>query len=110
MPNHYNEFEILEWKHVREMVHNSNLELANIIDKISPSKDYPLIKASYSFGDFIISEGQTFMPYKGKHVALHSEEGLKLTKNYMSNISIPLFLVLKNSCEVFVNSNDRTIP
>jgi hypothetical protein len=99
------------WEDVREDVRKVNPELAKIIDRINPDKHYPLIKASYRFGDLIVKDGIPQLPAKnGELVPLMDASVRKNVKDQLSYSSIPLFLTLKNANEVFINSSGRTIP
>ena len=74
----------LDWKDVRQSVEQVNPALAKIVNNISPNNRYKLIKATYSFGDLIIKEGQLCLPIDDKK--------LYAQLNYSS---IPLSLLLK---------------
>lgn len=104
-------FKILKWEDVRTSVKKVNPELAEIIDRINPDKRYPLIKASYRFGDLIVKDGVTQLPDKnGTLLPLTDPSIRKNIKEQLSYSAIPLFLTLKNANEVFINSASRAIP
>jgi len=104
-------FKKIYWKDVRDEVRVINPKLAEIIDKISPDKNYPLIKASYRFGDLIVNNGTAFLPDKnGDLLSIKDPVITNVLKNQLSYSPIPLFLTLKNASEVFINSSFRAIP
>jgi hypothetical protein len=104
-------FTKVTWEDVREEVMNVNPELANIIDQISPNKKYFLIKASYCFGDLIVKDGITQFPIADDNLLPASDKRIQsLINDSLSYSPIPLFLILKNACEVFIESPLRTVP
>jgi len=101
----------MEWQDVRQEVKAVNSELAAIIDKLSPTKRYKLIKASYNFGDLILKDGIAHLPsttgIPSSITDLNSDAKLKSNLSYSS---IPLFLTLKNANEVFIDTGSRIVP
>lgn len=101
----------LTWSEIREEVVAVNAELALIIDKISPDKHFKLIKASYSYGDYILKEGVACLPNEKGQVLPYTESCFnEKLKEALSYSSIPLFLTLKKSSEVFIDTGFRIIP
>lgn len=102
----------LTWKQVRKDVKKVNPELARIIDFLSPSDDYWLLKAVYPYGGKVMQKSLLSLPNgKGDIVPITDEtidpeirEGLKY--NLCSN---PLSLVLKNSFEIYLPLKDRVL-
>ena len=103
-------YQFINWQDIRNRVIKINRELAAIIDKISPNKHYPLILASYRFGDLIIKNGLLHLPKFSKLIPLNSAELESKLVKFLSYAKIPLTLLLNNACEIFVESNERTIP
>ena len=98
------------WQDIREKVRILNPEFADIIDKINPDKNYPLIQASYNFGDLIIKDGETFLPTEKGLISLNDPNQPKVIGKELAYTSIPLFLTLENSNEVYIHSDERAIP
>jgi hypothetical protein len=107
----YRELIELTWEEARLEFAKINPELTTIIDRISPSKHYKLVKASYAFGDLIINKGTVYLPDEKKSLSplsdltTHSNIKSKLTYS-----TIPLFLTLKKANEVFIDTGSRIIP
>ncbi len=102
-------FELLSWEEIRKEVKGANSELARIIDNINPPKNLSLVKANYFFGDLIVNDGATFLR-KDKHTLLTTTEVSKSLDLDLSYSPIPLFLSLKKSNEVFIDTGSRIIP
>jgi hypothetical protein len=101
----------LTWADAREDVTKVDRALGEIIDKISPNKNYPLFKVTYSFGDLVVKNGSLQLPQEKGHLLPLIDAGLDTkTKNKLTYSSIPLFLTLKNCHEVFLDTSDRIIP
>jgi hypothetical protein len=100
------------WEDVRLDVKKVNSKLAELIDKINPDKRYKLIKATYAFGDSVIKNGIPCIPVvKGKPPLPITDANVPQNiKNKLAYSNIPLFLTLKNSNEVFVDTGTRIIP
>lgn len=101
----------VEWQDIRTEVKRVNKPFADIIDKLSLNKRYKLIKATYKFGDLIIKDGVTYLP--GAMNSISSINDLKTdakVKNKLLYSPIPLLLILKRSCEVFIDKGARVIP
>lgn len=104
--------EELSWKQVREDVRQVAPELANIIDKISPDDSYKFIIATYAYGDLVVENGVACLPDQhGKIIPItnSSFNNNPLAKK-LAYSSIPLFLTLEKSNEVFINTGTRIIP
>lgn len=107
MPKINSVIETLTWKEARKQVFAVNKPLAKVIDEIDPSNKYKLIKASYSYGDLIVQNGETYLPTSPDEIVPISsnkiDSKLQAQLNYNS---IPLALIINKSCEVFVGAND----
>ena len=104
-------FQKLYWEDVRDQVRSVNPQLAGIIDNINPGKDYPLVKASYRFGDLIVEDGHANLPTQdGTLLPATDVYFQKQLKDQLTYSPIPVFLTLKNANELFVNTSSRAIP
>lgn len=98
------------WQDIRSQVVSVNPTLANIIDAIDPSNKLKFIAASYLFGDIFINNGLPYLPNKNRLLPLTHEDIPVEIRKELSYAQIPLFLTLKKDCEVFIDTNSRTIP
>jgi len=104
-------FKEVFWENIRDKVRSINLQLFNIIERISPDKRYPLIKADYNFGNMIVKDGIASIPNdEGVLTAITHPNFPSKIKEQLSYSPIPLFLVLENASEVFVETTSRVIP
>ena len=110
MDNNHLYFQSLNWEDVRDEVMAVNPELASIIDAISPDKRYPFVKARYRFGDLIVKNGETFLPSPEGPLSIKAENLQQAIKDQLAYSAIPLFLILKNANEVFINLSTRPVP
>lgn len=113
MSNRDNSFlEELSWEQVRQEVAVVAPELAAIIDKISPSDKYKLIRATYAYGDLIVDNGIVCLPSKQGKVTPITDPSLGNNPSAKKLVysPIPLFLTLDKSNEVFINTGSRIIP
>ena len=101
----------LTWDDVREQVKQVNPKLAAVIDLISPDSRHKLFKASYAFGEEILKDGLLQIPNEnGKLVPLSAAPNHiqnALSYNFYSN---PVSMVLSGSSEIFIISDNHTIP
>lgn len=105
--------EELTWEQVRNDVIKVNPEFAAVVDKLSPGKEYTVFKATYPYGSEILKKGDLYLPnssgelvsLKDHSISQHVKDSLDY--NLESN---PVTLVLKNSVELFLSLEDRTIP
>jgi len=104
-------FEIASWENVREDFKKVNPEAAAIIDRLSPDKHFPLVRARYPFGATIASGGEIYLPKKdgGTQLLSSMPEILKLLKPNSLDKNIPVMMVLKNSAEIFYEMAGRII-
>ncbi|EKD70500.1 MAG: hypothetical protein ACD_46C00518G0001 [uncultured bacterium] len=100
------------WATCREKVKLVNPTLANIIDSLSPDHDMALWLVKYPFGA-TIDDGKFYYPTPdGKLVLLDDS---RLEKNLQTDFSYagsetPAGIVLKNTMEIFIETDDRIIP
>lgn len=104
-------FEVTSWENVREDFKKANPKVAAIIDRLSPGKRFPLVRARYPFGATIASEGEIYIPSQnGTTQPLSSmPEILKLLKPNSSDKNIPVMFILQNSAEIFYEMTGRII-
>ena len=70
--------QILYWKDVRDAINAINPEMVAYIDPISPSKEYPLLKIRYHFGDLVIKNGVWYLPLEDGTLTPISDHRLPL--------------------------------
>lgn len=101
----------LTWGDVKDEVKAVNKPLYEIIETIKPESNLVLYKIKYKFGDLIAQEGILNVPdWSGRLAPITSDRISCEIKNKIGYRSIPLFMILKNSSEVFVNMVDRIVP
>jgi len=105
-------FKQVYWEEVREQIWAINQPFAQIIDSISPDKNYPLVKAWYRYGDIIVKNGITYLPDIGDLSLLPATDPIfkKHLRDHLNYSAIPLFLILNNTSEVYICSHQRTVP
>jgi hypothetical protein len=103
--------EPLLWEEIKSEVKAVNKTLYEIVEKAKPTTKHLLYKVKYKFGDLITENGVLNLPDShGVLIPITSNLISPEIKNPISYRSIPLFLVLKNSCEVFIDMDTRTVP
>jgi hypothetical protein len=103
--------QLVYWDDIRSDVQTVNQEFTKLIDALSPDKRYPLIKASYRYGDSVVQNGVTYLPTPSLALLPITDPFFKKEiKDYLTYSSIPLFLTLKNANEVYMHSAQRTVP
>jgi hypothetical protein len=99
------------WSDFRNEVKKVNLELFNIIEKISPNEKYRLIKAKYAYGEKITDLGRICVPDKlGRLTNLDDPNVSPDLKEKLAYCPTPLILQLTKGAEVFVEPEDRVVP
>lgn len=93
---------LVYWQDVRSSVNSVNQELAALIDDISPSKHFPLIKGHYRYGEAITNNGMVLVP-EGDDVDVANEAAALLEQGV-------LCLQLNNESEKFHQMDGRTVP
>lgn len=107
----YENVKVIDWQEAREDVAKVNPELAKIIDAINPDKSYKLIKVKYHYGDLIVNHGELQLPLSKNNLLPVSHTNMDASLlNLLNYSAIPLFLTLKKSHEIFLNTMDRIIP
>ena len=90
---------LLSWGEVRQKFFEINLELAEIIDDLSPSSSHCFIQVDYDYGQLIVDKG-----------CVLTADGNSL-KEHLSYASIPLGIVLSRTSEVFVEGlQKQSVP
>jgi hypothetical protein len=111
--NYMDKFKIekLSWDQVRSDIKKLNPNLFSAIDETSPGKNQQFIKVKYKFGDYITKDGCPNLPLDdGKLLPISDHSVPSDIRKELGYAKIPLFFVLKKSCDVFVNVNQRIIP
>lgn len=103
-------FQQIYWEEARDEVQAINPGLARAIDAVDPDKRHPLVRARYRFGDLIVKNGEAFLPSPEGVVPTYDQLVQHALGDQLSYSSIPLFLVLKNTCEVFIDLPSRAVP
>jgi hypothetical protein len=99
------------WQDVRNEVARTCKTLADIIDNISPSKEYTLFKVRYPFGTKILENTLFYLPDKYKTSLPITDTKIPHDiRNKLSYSLFPLGIVVKNSIEVFRELNDKVFP
>jgi len=99
------------WDDVRKKVQEVDPTLAKLIDQISPSKKYKLFQVKYAYGDLILKDGVLQLPIKKGCLLPVTDPSLDASlKEKLGYNTIPLFLTLHNSNEVFIDTGTRVIP
>lgn len=96
--------DVLTWKEARSLVKQSNPDLAEVIDELSPSDEYKLYKARYRWGEAILEKGRLNLPRVTRGVVPLDDPNLD--SHYAKALSythaMPLGLVLDNALELFI--------
>ena len=101
----------LVWDDVRQDIISTNSELVDIIDQISPSKEYTIFKVKYPYGTKILKEGLLYLPDKHGNLLPITECSSDIRKKLGYNLdSNPVSIVLNNSVELFLSLEDRIVP
>lgn len=100
--------EELIWQDVRDTVAGSCKNLANIIDELSPGKEYTVFKVQYPFGTKI-SDKSTFCLPINLHtsVPITDNEIDSNAKSKLTYSSLPLGIITKNSAEMFFDIHKK---
>ena len=105
--------EKLTWAQVRDDVFKVNPKLAKIIDDLNPDSNHWLARVTYPYGCEVMKESLLMLPNDQGDIVPITDASLNsvikhgLGYNLNSN---PVSLVLKNSFEIFLPLDDRTIP
>lgn len=101
----------LHWREVRDRVFAVNEKLATLIDEINPTNDLGFYRIAYPYGASIVQRGHFHVvTEQGHYSALNAAtiaDDLKTDLNYRS---IPLCLLLRKNCEVFIEDDQRIVP
>lgn len=104
------EMTLVTWDDVRQDVLKVNPELGQLIDSISPGKDYKFVKASYMYGDVYVKYGETQLPVNNELVPLSHPSIDKKIQEELHYSNMPLTLLLNKNSEFFVNAGGRIVP
>ncbi len=105
--------EKVTWQDVQKDVAAVNPEFAKIIDSLSPGKKHWLVKATYPYGAEVLRRSILMLPNDNGTLVPITDNSLDPSIiesiNYNMN-SNPVSFVLKNTFEVYLPLDDRTIP
>lgn len=110
---HRASFREVQWDDVAAQVKAVNPELFDIIEALSPDHRYPLYVGEYPFGHQILRKGKFYVPMEhGNSLPIDSD---KLPKQLRADLSYnintnPVSVVLKGSCEIFLEHPVTGIP
>ena len=94
--------EELTWQQVRQDVANSSQELSSIIDEISPSKKYTVLKVRYPFGSKVLENVEFYLPNEhGYSVPINDPCISSQVRQQLSYSPVPLCITVKNKIEIF---------
>jgi hypothetical protein len=101
------------WEDVQNLSHKVNPEFTDIINELAPDKKHWLLKVSYPYGSSVMQRSiltlpnakGILVPITDPSISREIQEGIGYNLN-----SNPVSLVLKNSFEIFLPLEDRTIP
>lgn len=94
--------EELTWPEIRGTVANTSKELANIIDNISPGKEFTVFKVLYPFGAKIFDENSFYLPTSSNTSTPVTDNEIDSNiKSKLTYSPIPLGIITKNAAEVF---------
>lgn len=100
------------WDEVRVDVMNVNPVLAQVIDALSPSKQYKLLRARYPYGSVFLDQGRFLLP--GNHGDLLALDSVDtpawIRQDYDYNHTHPAALIMDKNHEVFMKIGHRAIP
>lgn len=109
MKNEY--YQEVKWSAVRDGVIKVNPELARAIDTLDPPEHFTLAKVRYPFGQKILDQGQFILPDKnGLYRPLSDKTMRPLQKLFDYAHTIPMGIVMKNKCELYLKFNERILP
>ncbi len=105
--------EKLTWKDVRAEVAKVNPAFAKVIDELNPDDKHWIAKVTYPYGSLVLERSILQLPNKHGDLVPITDSSLDpeiragLEYNLHSN---PVSLVLKNTFEIFLPIQNRTIP
>lgn len=101
---------LITWKDARQRISNVYKEFADTIDKDSPNDDYKLLEVDYIYGDLFVKNGTARIPNKdGKLITINQSENKKILKDF-SYSDMPLFIIVENDSELFIDQNKKITP
>ena len=101
------------WSEVREDVQQVNPEFAALIDALSPDDNHWFLRATYPYGSPVMNRAVLALPNNDGDVVPITDPSIdpEIQKGIGYNIhSNPVSIVLKNTFEIFLPLEDRTIP
>lgn len=105
--------EKLSWQQARKAVTEVNPDFAKIIDELNPSENHWLLKATYPYGSLVMQKSVLNLPNPQGEIVPITDRSIDpvirqgIGYNLNSN---PVSLILKNSFEIYLPLEDRTLP
>jgi hypothetical protein len=101
------------WDDVESLASKVNPEFADLISELNPNKKHWLLRVRYPYGSSVMqrsiltlpNSNGIIVPITDKSIPKEIQDGIGYNVN-----SNPVSLVLKNSFEIFLPLEDRTIP
>lgn len=102
---------IISWSEARSSVAERNPYLVEVIDKIDPGADYPLLQATYPFGTYILRKGRIHLP-DGKFSTNTVDNHVFPSEvcALINYANVPLGMITKNSVEIFYDDKSKIFP
>lgn len=100
--------EELTWEEVRHKVAEVSKELADIIDNISPGKEFIVFQVSYPFGAKILDKNQFYLPTRhGSSIPINDHSIDSNLKSKLNYTHPPLGIIVKNKTELFYDRHRK---
>ena len=100
--------EEVTWEEARGTIAATCTELTTIIDAISPSKKYPLLRISYPFGAKIFEKATFYLPNaSGISIPISDSRIPQKIQDQLNYNSIPLGIIAQNHVEKFLEVDDK---
>lgn len=94
--------EELTWENARKDVADSCKTLSNIIDNISPDKNYHLLRIRYPFGAKILEKAKFYLPDEyGRSIPITDIKIPQKIRSQLNYSFCPLGIITKNNIETF---------
>lgn len=113
MSTHINpDLEILSYAEARAELFAVNPDLCREIDALNVDHRYPLLKARYRYGDFILNKGRFHLPDgKGGLVFRNAPECDSQVRGLLEYVlSMPMTVVHNHGLELFLDHRQRPMP
>ena len=101
------------WADFRDSLAAVNKDLVKVIDQIDPDPSLKLYKISYPYGSEIIKFGDFFVPNDSGQLVQIGDSSLPAQVNQDLSYnarSLPIGVLMKNSIEVYIENQDKSLP